>query len=134
MTDIRWDMKYSIGHERIDHEHQVFLDLIRNASLALEQDIPKEKVLRLLTEIKKYAEFHFYSEENIMLDLEYPDYAEHCYRHKMLLSNLENQLHDYKAHNADLSNVVDFLYDWFALHTSTVDKKIAAYIQDQQKR
>lgn len=131
MTDIKWDAKYSIGHERIDHEHQVFLDLIRNASLAVENNYPKDKVLRLMNEVKKYAEFHFYSEENIMLDVEYPDYEEHCKKHRMLLSNLENQLHNYNTYNGDLSVVVEFLYNWFALHTTTIDKELAAYIQDQ---
>ena len=128
MTDIRWNKNYSIGHERIDHEHKVFLDLIHNVSLADETDTPREQILRLLTEVKLYAEFHFFSEENIMLNVEYPDYEQHVNAHKLLLANLELKRHEYILNNTDLKELVEFLFDWFVQHTTIEDKKIAAYI------
>lgn len=128
VTDIRWDKKYSIGHERIDHEHQVFLDLIHNVALAGEVDTPREEILRLLTELKLYAEFHFFSEENIMLNVKYPDYEKHRNTHELLLANLEIKRHEYILNDTNLSELVTFLFDWFVLHTTIEDKKIAAYI------
>ena len=128
MIRIEWDDKYSVGHERIDHEHQVFLDLIINASRADEEQLPREKVLRLLNEIKKYAEFHFYSEENIMLDNGYPGYESHRQEHIMLLCNLDNKFHNYRFGLTSLTELVEFMFEWFALHTTYSDKKLAAYI------
>jgi len=131
MIEIQWDDKFAVGHERIDHEHQVFLDLIRNVSLADEQQAPRERILRLLTEIRKYADFHFYSEENIMLDHAYPDYEAHKREHAMLVSLLDNRIHQYRLEEIDLGCMVEFLFQWFALHTTGSDKKLASYFQPE---
>ncbi|EXJ16705.1 bacteriohemerythrin [Imhoffiella purpurea] len=129
MIDIQWDDKFSVGHARIDHEHQVFLDLIRNVSLADDQKAPRERILRLLTEIRKYADFHFYSEENIMIDHAYPDYEAHKREHAMLVSSLDNRIHQYRLEeDDDLGSMVEFLFQWFALHTTGSDKKLVSHI------
>jgi hemerythrin len=128
MINIKWDKKYSVGHERIDHEHQVFLDLIRNVSLAEEKKFDKDRGVRLLREVLKYAEFHFYSEENIMLDHGYPDYEGHKQEHTMLLAQLDDKIHGYSIDSVDLSELVDYMFTWFALHTTNTDKKMALYI------
>ncbi|EGV31147.1 hemerythrin-like metal-binding protein [Thiorhodococcus drewsii AZ1] len=129
MIDIEWDNKFSVGHERIDHEHQVFLDLIKNVSLCDDEHMPRERVFRLLTEIGKYADFHFYSEENIMLDTGYPDYEAHKREHSMLLCKLYDYIHRYRVEDIDLDSMVEFLFEWFALHTTGSDKRLVKHIQ-----
>ncbi|MCU7924131.1 MAG: hypothetical protein KZQ88_15690 [Candidatus Thiodiazotropha sp. (ex Dulcina madagascariensis)] len=61
-----WDKKFELGHERIDFEHSTISAEAGNGS-------GKERILRLLAELRKYAEFHFLSEENEMLKVNYPD-------------------------------------------------------------
>ncbi|MCU7815706.1 MAG: hypothetical protein KZQ89_13855 [Candidatus Thiodiazotropha sp. (ex Lucinoma kastoroae)] len=73
MIQLQWNRKFEAGHERIDFEHKIFLGLIRDVSQAPQQGIQKERILRHLNEVKKYAVFHFTSEENIMFDETYPD-------------------------------------------------------------
>ena len=128
VIDIKWDSKFEIGHPRIDAEHRAFVDLIRAVSLEAERDCPKEKAMRLLLEVRKYAEFHFVSEENIMLDIGYPDYAEHREEHAWLLRRLEDEAHSYYTDSAPLEELAHFMFNWFALHTTTVDKKLVASI------
>lgn len=129
MINITWDEKYSIGHARIDHEHQVFVDLIINVSRADDQQSSKDRVMRLLTELRKYAEFHFCSEENIMLDHDFPEYETHRQEHVRLLCDLDRRVHDYRLDVAALSDLVDFLFQWFALHTTCSDKRLAHHIE-----
>ena len=129
MIQIEWDNKYAVGHSRIDHEHQVFLDLIKNASMIDETAAPKERTLRLMTEVRKYADFHFYSEENIMLDVQYPEYQNHKHEHQVLLSKFDEHLHNYIDGVTKLDQVVNFMFEWFALHTTTVDKQLGEYIK-----
>jgi hemerythrin len=126
--DIQWDKKFEVGHLRIDHEHQVFLDLIRNVSQASERQEPKEWCMRLLKEVKKYADFHFFSEENIMLRAGYPDYVEHQQKHVELLAILEDRVHAYATDRISLEAVVVFMFDWFAMHTTQTDKKLGKFL------
>lgn len=128
MIDIKWDSKFEVGHPRIDAEHRAFVDLIRAVSLEAERGCPKEKALRLLLEVRKYAEFHFVSEENIMLDVGYPDYEEHRDEHAWLLRRLEHETYRYHTDSAPLDELARFMFDWFALHTTTEDKKLVACI------
>jgi hemerythrin len=130
MINIEWNPSYSVGHERIDHEHRVFIDLIKNVSIAADQKQPKEKVLRLLEEVKKYADFHFFSEQNIMLDANYEGYAIHKEEHRMLLASLDDQIYNFRIDTKPLDDVVDFLFQWFALHTTSSDKKLAKHIKE----
>ncbi len=128
MITIAWDAKFSVGHERIDHEHQVFLDLIKNASLAEYESAPRERILRLLMEVRKYAEFHFYSEENIMIDHRYPELDRHRGEHEVLLAKLDESIQDYREGTISLGKLVEFLFQWFALHTAGSDKQLTAFI------
>ncbi len=132
MIKIKWDYKYEIGNERIDHEHRVFLGLIKKAAIASDQGADKDRVLRLLVEILKYADFHFYSEENIMLDVAYPDYDSHHQAHQQLLGALDEMYQSYRLDVIKLIDVVEFLMDWFSIHTTQVDKKIAQYLESLQ--
>lgn len=131
MIDMRWDNKYCVGHERIDHEHRVFLDLIVNVSHAEEQRSTKERIQRLLTELRKYAEFHFYSEENIMLDHGFPEYEAHRCEHAVLVAELERRAHDYLRDEIPLDDLVEFLFRWFALHTTGSDKRLARHLSSR---
>ena len=68
MSDIKWEKKYEIGHERIDFEHQIFVDLIVKIDDAVKREKDKDKdkdkdyIERLLHELQAYATFQFISE------------------------------------------------------------------------
>lgn len=131
MIKLQWDSKFEVGHERIDHEHQVFLNLIRSASDAADNGSSKARVLRLLTEVQKYAEFHFVSEENIMIDIDYPEYSAHHQEHTRLLARLEDEFLAYGNDEISLEHIVDFLFEWFAIHTTRRDQQLAQYIYQE---
>ena len=126
--DIQWKKKFEVGHPRIDQQHRMFLELIRNISHASERQQNKEWCIRLLRETKKFAEFHFYSEENIMLEMGYPDYAGHQQLHADLLTALDERVHAYISERINLEAILVFLIDWFAQHTSIADKKMAKFM------
>jgi len=130
MIDITWDKKFAVGHERIDQEHKIFLGLIKSVSSAADEDVPKEKILRILVEIQKYADFHFYSEENIMINSASPEYDEHKKEHMALLARLDGQIHDYREGVSNLNELVEFIFQWFAFHTTGIDKRLATHVNN----
>ena len=128
--NIAWDNKYEIGIDRIDFEHRIFLGLIKDLSDAVEGGQPRTKLSRIIDEIRLYAAFHFLSEENIMIDIDYPDLQPHREEHARLLSLLDDKLHTFAAEEtSDGSEIVEFVFQWFALHTTQVDKQIAVHLQ-----
>lgn len=133
MMDIKWDDKYLVGHPRIDHEHQVFVDLIRAVSIAADAHMTKERAARLLMEVKKYAEFHFVSEENIMIDADFPELDTHQREHNHLLARLDDEVHRFRHDQIDLNHITNFMFEWFALHTTKMDLRLTRYLAEKNQ-
>ena len=128
MIKVAWSPKFEVGHERIDFEHRIFLNLIREASLMEDQGAVKTRIMRHLDEVKRYAQFHFTSEENIMFDVAYPEIETHKKEHDMLLALFDEKVHRYHAGESRLDDVVAFMFEWFALHTTQIDTRLGKYI------
>lgn len=126
---LAWDSKFEIGNERIDSEHRIFLGLIRQLSIEPDRTSFGSRFERTLREVLKYAEFHFVSEENIMIDAGYPQLDEHRRSHAMLLAELADKIHIFRAGRETPDAIVSFLFQWFAMHTSREDRRIAEFIR-----
>lgn len=128
MIEVEWNPKFEVGHERIDFEHKIFLNLIRDASRLPERGVSRERIEMHLDEIRQYAAFHFTSEENIMFDVAYPEIEQHKKEHQILLALFDSRVYEYRSQMIELDDVVAFLFEWFALHTTQVDTRLAEYI------
>ena len=131
MITVAWDKKFELGHERIDFEHRVFVDLIHAVAKLSETNADPARVGRTLSELLKYADFHFLSEENLMEDIHYPAIEEHRREHRMLLTQLSEAINQSIHGETRLEAIVEFLYRWFAVHTTQVDKRLTSYIAEQ---
>lgn len=125
-----WDKKYELGHEKIDFEHRIFLNLVSVTITYADCAATKERMLSHLKEIELYARFHFLSEENMMKDVGYPHYAHHKEEHRILLSQFNDKIHDYVLQEISMEDVGQFLFEWFAFHTTNSDHKFVQYIND----
>lgn len=77
MEKLVWKQAYCIGIDKIDNEHKIFFDLVAEMQEISKQEFNKNKIDRFLRELVKYAEFHFFSEENLMIDIDYPEKDNH---------------------------------------------------------
>lgn len=127
-VNMEWQKKYEVGHDKIDLEHRVFLDLVRTVAEAEAEGASRDKIRRLVAETAKYAEFHFLSEENIMIDFGYPDFEEHQKIHKDLIKSLQHFVISFEAGDNNIGDLVEFLVSWFSVHTTTEDLKISKYL------
>ncbi len=128
--NVQWDEKFEIGHSRIDFEHRIFLGLIKDLDQAVNEKRSRDKIRRILEELRLYAQFHFVSEENIMIDCGFPELERHREEHKTLLALLGDRAKAFLLDESDTgAKIVDFSFSWFALHTTQEDKKIADYVR-----
>lgn len=128
---LKWNHKYELGNERIDMEHRIFLGLIVDFHDAAKQGAPKDKLIRILNEICKYAEFHFVSEENIMTESLYSEQKQHAHLHNMLLAQVHDKLSQFNRDHIGPDEIYKFLFEWFAFHTSNEDKKLVGHIENR---
>ena len=130
IDEIKWNKRYEVGNLEIDSEHKVFVKLIQKIICAVNKRKKRSYIERLINEIYKYADFHFYSEETVMTEISYPDMTVHRKEHQELLLELRHMISvigDNK-YPRPMNEFIKFLIDWFFNHTVNVDKKLSDYL------
>jgi len=129
-----WKSAYETGHPRIDFEHRIFLDLILQIETDLFENAPLEQVERRIIELYKYTDFHFFSEESIMVDVEFPDLEAHRRNHELLLSELRGFTGSLSLETIRKKDIVGFLIEWFSFHTAGEDIRLAVYVREAAQK
>ncbi|MBF0283729.1 MAG: hemerythrin domain-containing protein [Magnetococcales bacterium] len=126
MEPFPWNAKFAIGVELVDLQHRYFLDLINRVwdGFSLSEDEVYQR--RLIQELRKYAEFHFLSEENLAYSLGLPHLSLHHERHMELLGELDRRTEAVLREGADAEEFFMFLISWFSGHTYYEDRILFA--------
>ena len=121
--ELEWESEFETGNEYVDLQHRYFVDLIKRVGVSFRQtddDAYKEK---LISELRKYADFHFTSEENIATSMGLPGVMAHHHRHQELLEEFNHHAQDLKKGTTTVDQFVDFLTNWFIGHTVYEDQE-----------
>jgi hemerythrin len=133
MKELVWGSNFEIGIEEIDRQHMEFVKLLRRFNIGLQKALPLTIQLQILKELMKFADYHFCSEQNIMILTNYPHLVHQQSEHARFLISLDHRVGDYRRARQGGQELTDFLYNWFVNHTQTEDRKIAAHIANEQK-
>ena len=135
MKKIQWKKEYEVANYEIDSEHKLFVRIIQKFSDALTNKSDNYYIERLVNKLLKYAEFHFYSEETIMIEIEYPHIIMHKQEHEKLLEQMRNlvMVVEMDEENIYESDYIDFFLNWFVNHTLKLDKKLAQFIKKAEE-
>ena len=114
---IEWEPEYATGSDSVDLQHQYFSKLINRIITNLTEEDDAEHEKRLLSELVKYADFHFTSEENIAFRLGIEGLSLHHQRHMELLDELNNQVDNLLWGNHSKDDFIQFLVHWYTGHT-----------------
>ena len=121
---LEWESDFETGNEYIDGQHRYFVDLInriRKNHRETNDIIYKEK---LISELRKYADFHFTSEENIATSFGLPGVSAHHQRHSELLEEFNQHAEDLHNGLKTIDEFINFLTDWFIGHTIYEDQNL----------
>ena len=122
--ELEWESDFETGVEYVDMQHRYFIDLlnrIRKNYKEADDDIYQEK---LIIELRKYADFHFISEENIATSFDLPGVIGHHQRHSELLEEFNHRAEDLHKGLKSIDDFLGFLTDWFIGHTVYEDQKL----------
>ena len=113
---IRWSDELLIGNMLIDTQHRMLIMLCRKLDIAIKTQQTEQTVQRIMLEIKKFAEFHFVSEQNLMHEIGYPDVAAHSKIHLDLLVELQHELSKIRHHTEFPEDLLYTLNEWLTSH------------------
>ena len=122
--ELEWESEFETGNEYVDLQHRYFLDLINRVGINFRETNDVAYQEKLISELRKYADFHFTSEENIATSCNLPGVSSHHQRHLELLKEFYHHAEDLKKGLKTVDEILGFLEDWFIGHTTYEDKKL----------
>lgn len=125
---IHWDPRYETGHPLIDAEHRLLVMLFRKLDIAIKTQQRPATMERIVLEVKKFVEFHFVSEENLMLESGYPGVEAHCMQHRELSLALVGRIDKLHTRAEFPEDLLDFLMRWLSEHIAQDDRLAARHV------
>lgn len=129
MSNLTWDEQHSVGHTILDSQHQELIRIYNEFSSAVKRGEDRAILDNMLNQFLDTIDIHFTSEENHMVENDYPDLMNHKEEHDRFLIEF-NKLRAKFCHDDSDScdDLPDFLKNWFATHFVENDRKFAEYI------
>lgn len=131
---IRWEKELELDNPLIDTQHRILILLCRKLDIAIKTRETDKTILNVMQELKKFTEFHFVSEENLMREIGYPRVDEHALIHTDLLRQLDIALTKIGHHQEFPEDLLFFLNKWLSHHVIHDDLKIADYVKNGKRR
>ena len=122
--ELEWESNFETGNEYVDLQHRYFVDLINRVGIDFRETKDLAYKEKLIIELRKYADFHFTSEENIATSCNLPGVSGHHQRHSELLEEFNHRAEDLNRGLTTVDEFLGFLTDWFVGHTIYKDQKL----------
>ena len=130
--------KYMTGITLIDDEHRRLFEIIKETNDLIHEEFLHDKydeIVRLITELRDYTEFHFSDEEALMTRIQYPGLNAQKRAHSAFIERLVeidlNDLDEMDDHQQEyLLDLIQFLLDWLTNHILACDQKIGKYMRE----
>lgn len=132
MSIFQWKDEYSVGHPEIDAQHKRLFQFADELHSAMASGKGKDVLSATLAKLINYTKVHFATEERLMQQYSYPDYAGHKQAHDKLTGQVVAFQKEFEASRSSMTiQLMQFLKDWLVHHIGETDKKIAAFLKQK---
>ena len=131
---IRWTPTLETGEPLIDAQHRMLVLLFRKLDVAIKMPASDQAINATISEIRRFVEFHFVSEENLMRETGFPGLEEHQAQHVKLLAQLKRLLLNVVTGTEFPEDLLYFLNDWLVQHIGSEDQRVAGHIKRSSSR
>jgi hemerythrin-like metal-binding protein len=131
MALITWSSVLSVGVSEIDDQHKRLVELANQLNDAMRAGLGRDYLGGTLSELVRYTQYHFATEERLMAQHQYPESNAHKTQH----TNFVNDVAAFKAKfekgdTALTSDVMNFLRDWLCNHIMRTDKELGRALNE----
>jgi hemerythrin len=131
---VHWEDALELKNSLLDTQHRMLMLLCRKLDVAIKTRQSDRLLSLTIRELKKFTEFHFLSEENLMREIGYPDLENHSIIHTDLLVQLDMMMVKIKNHKEFPEDLLYFLNKWLVQHLVKEDLKIANFARNSERR
>jgi len=132
MPLIQWDQAYSVSIGSIDNQHKRWIELVNNLHQAMLEGKGKDVLDQTLNAMIDYTKVHFSTEEKLMSQHGYGEFAAHKKLHDQFIERVA-QLQQRKdsGEKALTIDVMTTLKDWLINHIQKVDTRYSGFLKEK---
>jgi methyl-accepting chemotaxis protein len=137
VPDYVWDQTFATGNDTIDSQHKTLFDALNRLLANMRKGEVGDELKRALDFLNDYTIKHFFEEEQIQQQAEYPDYPKHHKMHEWFKATVRDLGRELilKGPNEELiADVRKKLGDWLVTHIKVQDIKLGAYLREHALR
>jgi diguanylate cyclase (GGDEF)-like protein/hemerythrin-like metal-binding protein len=124
-----WNINDECGNPTIDAEHKYLFGIFNDLPGAFIGKPSKDDCATILRAVLEEIQQHFYNEETILKQAQYPFLEEHRDSHRQLYIEANQLIDKFKSNEANLVDVFNFLaFEVVFQHVFIEDKKFFPYI------
>lgn len=131
---IEWTEDLAVGFKEIDDQHKELFNMINRMLDACSQGKGKEVLNEILGFLENYVVNHFGTEEKLMQQYNYPDYANHKKYHEQFIKSFM-ELKQEMATTGPGTHIVIMtnrtVVGWLNSHIRNVDKLLGAFLKNK---
>ena len=135
MDAIKWEDRYNIQIPAIDAQHKRLVELVNHLIAIQDRVTTDDEMARILGAMTSYLGEHFDTEEQMMIDHDYPAFASHREEHQDFVTRTAYYIATYQKSGALLKkDLLYFLRTWLVDHISKTDAAFGAFLRTDGPR
>lgn len=132
MEKIIWDESFSVGIQEIDEQHKELIRMINKLIGREDISVGSETISDILNEMTQYAGYHFQTEEQYMLEYDYPDYSSHKNQHTVFKKKAVAFCMDTVAYKETIpKEILTYLKNWLIHHILKIDMMYKSFFREK---
>lgn len=132
MSFITWKDSFSVGVHSINDQHKKLVEMINNLYTEFYNGITDEFLKVLISDLEKYAVYHFSYEEKFMKLYNYKDFKAHESEHQKFVEEIKNYKEIVSVKNKTaVIDLATYLKNWLFKHIMGTDKKYSKLFQEK---
>lgn len=130
MAKYLWRDEFCTGREDIDEQHQQLFSLLDKLYDAVCAGEGASVVESVVIELVAYTRTHFYQEESLMREYNYPCIEEHQREHQWLLQKVDDKMAALRRGDKVMSiELLEFMNEWLGNHIIKSDTQLTRHLR-----
>lgn len=130
MSNFQWQESFDLGIEQIDEELHEIVDQV-NTMIKTHGEGDPDCVAEAFMDMAVQVQYHFNSEERMMLEARYPEYEKHRREHAIAVAENLGCAKKLTGEKKISASKIEHIKDWIANHIKTRDRDFADYLHRQ---
>ena len=129
---ITWTDNFSVGYTEIDEQHKMLVGMINELYDAFTKGEAEEAAESIISEMIKYTDYHFKTEEKYFDKYDYSETEEHIKEHQNFVKQVTDFYNEFQKGSATVTyDIMSFLRNWLLEHIHDSDKKYSVEFKNK---